>query len=37
MISKTKRSLTFALATAAFTFAIPSAHAQAPRVIKISH
>ena len=37
MISKTKRSLTFALATAALTFAIPSAHAQAPRVIKISH
>ena len=37
MISKTKRSLTFALATAAFTFAIPSAQAEAPRVIKISH
>ncbi len=37
MISKTKRSLTFALATAAFTFAIPSAHAQAQRVVKISH
>jgi len=37
MISKTKRSLTFALATAAFTFAIPSVQAQTPRVIKISH
>ena len=37
MISKTKRSLTLVMAAAALTFAIPSAYAQAPRVIKISH
>lgn len=37
MICKTKRTLTLALAAAGLSFAIPFAHAQAPRVIKISH
>jgi TRAP-type C4-dicarboxylate transport system substrate-binding protein len=37
MISKTKRHLTLAIAAAALTFTLPGAHAQAPRVIKISH
>lgn len=37
MISKTKRSLTFALAAAAFTLAAPMTQAQTARVIKISH
>jgi len=37
MISKTKRHLTLAIAAAAFTCALPSAHAEAARVIKISH
>lgn len=37
MISKTKRHLTLAIAAAAFACALPAAHAQTPRVIKISH
>lgn len=37
MISKTKRTLSFALAAAALTLAAPMSHAQAPRIIKISH
>lgn len=37
MISKTKRHLSLAIAAAALTCALPSAYAQAPRVIKISH
>lgn len=37
MISKTKRHLTLAIAAAALNCALPFAHAQTPRVIKISH
>jgi len=37
MISKTKRYLSLAIAAATLSFALPAAHAQAPRVIKISH
>jgi TRAP-type C4-dicarboxylate transport system substrate-binding protein len=37
MISKTKRHLTLAIAAAALAFTVPGAHAQAARVIKISH
>ncbi|WP_234085883.1 TRAP transporter substrate-binding protein DctP [Azonexus sp. R2A61] len=37
MISKTKRHFTIALAVSALSFALPAAHAQAPKVIKISH
>lgn len=37
MICQTKRQLTLALAAAGLSFALPFAHAQAPRVIKISH
>jgi len=37
MFSKTKRHLTLAIAAAALTCALPVAHAQASRVIKISH
>ena len=37
MFSKTKRQLTLAIAAAALTCALPVAHAQTPRAIKISH
>lgn len=37
MINKTKRHLSLAIAAAALSFALPGAHAQTARVIKISH